>query len=64
MFDPMTTERIPKLRIDANQAGIYAIEESPGKWTCIRKVDGCFLARGERNEVLALFCALSRTKAL
>jgi hypothetical protein len=67
MFDPVTTERITKLnmlRIDANQAGLYAIEESPGKWACIRKLDSCFLTRGERSESLALSCGLARVKVL
>lgn len=67
MFDPMTTVRITKLnelRIEAKEAGLYAIEESEGSWSCIRKVDGCFLTRGERSESLALSCGLVRTKFL
>ena len=50
------------LRIEANQAGIYAIEEAPNKWLCIRKSDGCYLSRGERSESLAIITGLSRAK--
>lgn len=67
VFDPLTTERttkLNKLRIEAKESGIYAIEESPNRWSCIRKVDSCFLTRGERSESLALSCGLIRIKFL
>lgn len=57
-------ESIEELRIKASKAGLYAIQESHNKWLCIRRTDGCYLARGERSESLALQAGLVRTEFL
>ena len=58
------TNSIEQLRIQAVQADLYAIEENPGKWMCIRKGDNCILAVKERSENIALKIGLVRAKIL
>lgn len=57
----MTTS-IDQLRIQAAQAGLYAIEENPGKWLCIQKSGMSYLARSERTEAMALRAGLARAQ--
>ena len=56
------TNSIEQLRIEAAEAGLYAMEESQNKWSCIRKSDMNFLARGERTETMALKVGLGKVK--
>lgn len=56
------TNSIEQLRIEAAKAGLYAMEESQNKWSCIRKSDMNFLARGERTETMALKVGLGKVK--
>ncbi len=53
---------IEKLRIKAAQSGIYAIEEAPNKWLCIKKAGTGYLAKGVFSESLALRVGLDKTK--
>ena len=56
------THSIEQLRIEAAKAGLYAMEESQNKWSCIRKSDMKFLARGIRTEAMALKLGLDKVK--
>ena len=56
------THSIEQLRIEAAKAGLYAIEENQNKWSCIRKSDMKFLARGIRTEAMALKLGLDKVK--
>ena len=58
------THSIEQLRIEAAKAGLYAMEESQNKWSCIRKSDMSFLVRGERTETMALKTGLAKTELL
>lgn len=56
------THSIEKLRIEATKAGLYAIEEMPNKWLCLRRSGAGYLARGEQSEAMALRAGLRRAK--
>ena len=58
------THSIEQLRIEAAKAGLYAIEESQNKWSCIKKSDMSFLVKGERTETMALKTGLAKTEFL
>lgn len=56
------THSIEQLRIEVAKAGLYAMEESQNKWSCIRKSDMSFLARGVRTEAMAFKFGLDKVK--
>ena len=56
------THSIEQLRTEAAKAGLYAMEESQNKWSCIRKFDTKFLARSVRTEAMALKLGLDKVK--
>jgi hypothetical protein len=58
----MMRQTFEELIAETEKANLYAVEERPNRWACIRKRDCCFLTKGQHTKVLALGMGLRRNK--